>query len=419
MLYIKPTVKTAALALLLALSLCLCMLQAHAADVVCAQPKITITGGEQTVFNWHADHCSKMDFPDVPAYAFVDKDGKVQLLASNANGNYRMIGSSLGDVKRDCERPVLSSNPNKNAPPQAFDNRMWLTAPWTNDGQTIYALVHNEFDAWFDADKQFCQSGDKTKCWYPNAIQVMSTDTGKSYQPMRGPQGQVKIAMTTPYRYTPDGDTAGNQQGMVSQSNILSSKGADGKTYYYVMVVRSIGHDNKVGTCLFRSSDISNPEAWRGWDGKDFSAAMHNNPYSSTPSSQICAPIFSGFFCSGWTYNNVLHKYLAICRSNHFQTDQGAVEAFVYSTSADMLHWSKPEFLKRINWQGTFRASAMNSGVTAQTYPSILDPTSTGRNFEFSGASPYLYYTRFNPKERHAPWQNRDLVRVPLSVSCN
>ena len=56
-------------------------------------------------------------------------------------------------------------------------------------------------------------------------------------------------------------------------------------------------------------------------------------------------------------------------------------------------------------------------------YPSLLDPTSptlrpgggTDLNFQYSGAQPYLYYTRLNEFQRRG--SDRDVVRWKLSVA--
>jgi hypothetical protein len=48
--------------------------------------------------------------------------------------------------------------------------------------------------------------------------------------------------------------------------------------------------------------------------------------------------------------------------------------------------------------------------------PSVLDPTSTSRNFETIGKTAYLYYTQFHTQNcQQGP--DRDLVRVPITVS--
>jgi hypothetical protein len=47
-------------------------------------------------------------------------------------------------------------------------------------------------------------------------------------------------------------------------------------------------------------------------------------------------------------------------------------------------------------------------------YPSFLDPASTARNFDVTGKSGYVYFTRFN-QPGTAPL-DRDMVRVPVEL---
>jgi hypothetical protein len=84
-----------------------------------------------------------LDIPDLPARAFRDADGKVQLIATH-HTNRRMIGDTLDSVKRDCD---IIMNSHKDPDPSKFNYSEWLGAVYTLDGNTIYALVHNEYEA--------------------------------------------------------------------------------------------------------------------------------------------------------------------------------------------------------------------------------------------------------------------------------
>jgi hypothetical protein len=102
---------------------------------------VKITGPEEIVFDWTNDRCSMEDIPDLPARAFRDADGKIQLIASHFVSR-RMIGNTLDSVKRDCN---IIMNSHENPEPSKFDYREWLASVYTIDGETICALVHNEY----------------------------------------------------------------------------------------------------------------------------------------------------------------------------------------------------------------------------------------------------------------------------------
>ena len=75
-----------------------------------------------------------------------------------------MRGRSLNDVRQDC-RVIYEGH--KRDDPAAFDDRAWIAAPYTLDGRTIYALIHNEFQGHFRPD--LCPSRNYSACW-SNAI---------------------------------------------------------------------------------------------------------------------------------------------------------------------------------------------------------------------------------------------------------
>jgi hypothetical protein len=103
--------------------------------------EVKIIGLEEIVFDWTTDRCDMLDIPDAPARAFRDVDGKVQLVASHYVSR-RMIGDTLNSVKR--ERPIVM-NSDYDLDPSKFNYREWIGSVYTVDGNTIYALVHNEY----------------------------------------------------------------------------------------------------------------------------------------------------------------------------------------------------------------------------------------------------------------------------------
>ncbi len=382
--------------------LCLCMVCNVQADTEgsCKNPIIRIIGPEETVFHYETDRCSKDDVPDSPAMAFINKAGQVVLFNGIA-GSYPSIGTSLNTVKRDCTQSLFANNPDPKAGPEAYYNNTWLRNPWTYDGQIIYALVHNEYNT-------------GPTGWYPNIIAAKSTNAGKSFEIIRDAQDKPQVAMITPYRYSDEGQS----QGIAQQTNTLS-KIENGRRYFYVLVFNNVGHGHPKGNCLVRNDDISDPSRWRAWDGKGFNTMMNVSLYKDSklnPEQHVCQTIIPKIGCTSWTFNTTLKQYIAVC--NLPSNEKRNEAAFAYILSHDMLHWSEPVVLKNVHSLKEYRESSKGSGVNAEAYPSLLDPASRDRNFEYSGSHPYLYYTAMPAKAFGVPWQNRDLKRVALSISC-
>jgi hypothetical protein len=90
------------------------------------------------------------------------------------------------------------------------------------------------------------------------------------------------------------------------------------------------------------------------------------------------------------------------------QIDGREVWGFYFSTSADLINWSRRKLIMEVPlpWTVEFPGSDLSF-----LYPSLLDPDSKSRNFETSDDQAYLFFTRNN--FGHASL-DRDLVRVPV-----
>jgi len=132
---------------------------------------VGVIDDEAVVFDWTTDRCAMTDIPDLPARAFRDTDGQVQLIASHYV-NRRMVGDTLGTLEHQC--PVIMGS-DRDPDPSAFNFKEWIGAPYTTDGETVHALVHMEYE------------GDKASDW--DAQRDFSTVQGQDnwrYQAWNG-----------------------------------------------------------------------------------------------------------------------------------------------------------------------------------------------------------------------------------------
>lgn len=104
---------------------------------------VKILGPEEIVLDSTISQCDGEDIPDMPARAFRDADGKVQLIATHLffkegeptyTTGRRMVGDTLDSVKHDCNIIINSDN---DPDPSKFNDREWLASPYTLDGKTI------------------------------------------------------------------------------------------------------------------------------------------------------------------------------------------------------------------------------------------------------------------------------------------
>lgn len=358
---------------------------------------VAVAGPLETVFDWRRQACEPAEFPDLPARAFRDYRGRVQLLLSHYE-NFRLIGRSLKRLRRDCHAVMRS--PERSAPSR-FEDREWLASLYTRDGRTIWALVDEEYQGNRHAGR--CPAHSYYMCWYNAVTLARSTNGGRSYSHLPPPR-QVIAAAPSPY-VADDGPI-----GVFTPSNIVTGPGG---AHYALVRIRAPGGAH--GTCLLRSRSVGSPDAWRAWDGHGFDGTLPD-PYS--PAAHValgCRQVGAGRIAEmteSLTYNTALHSYLLVGLAPPGPLSLGAqVTGIYFSTSPDLVHWSDRTLIAPAITTQTYSCG----GHSPLAYPSVIDPSSRSRVFATSGASPYLYFTQFH-YEGCRQTGNRDLMRVRLRI---
>lgn len=361
-----------------------------------AQPspalRLAITGPPVAAIAGARRVCDADDIPDTPARAIHLADGQTQLYATHFR-NRVDSGPDLLHVVHRC--PVLMAGAN-NDDPAAYDDRAWIASPWTPDGRTILAVVHNEFQG--QRRPALCPSLRYMDCWYNALTAAVSRDGGHTFQ--RAP-GQALVA-ALPYRFD---ELERGHHGYFNPSNIVTFAGAQ----YMISFATKAGAQRE-GNCLLRTTAITKPEAWRGWNGSAFEVVFIN-PYTqpAAPEPHVCAPVGQGGL--RWPVSSLVRHaptglFIAIMQ------DGGRDSGVYYSTSPDLLQWSSPALLML-----AIGLSAWTCADPAPVvYSSLLDPASQDRNFETVGDTAALYATRFNVKDCRTG-MDRELIRWDVRIS--
>jgi hypothetical protein len=359
-------------------------------------PPLALVGPEETVFDYTKDACSPIDIPDSPARAFRDAEGQVHLIASHYVTR-AMVGPSLDTVRHDCRRVMLSD---LDGDPARFDDREWLTAPYTLDGRTVYTLIHDEYQG--DKHEGRCPSGKYLKCWYNAITLARSTDGGRTFTHAPPPR---QLVAAVPYRYQPD---VGRPYGLFQPSNIVHKD-----DYFYALVRAAPFGAQRGGACLLRTPRLDRPDAWRAWGGDGFDVTFAD-PYSSPgEEGHTCAPVSSNeidVMTDSLTYNTYLERYVLVSASAIRMPGRAGLQTgLFYSTSDDLIEWTQRKLIREVVFPWTFRCGDPNP----LSNPSLIDPDSTSGNFETTGRTPWLYFNRFHYKDCHSTL-NRDLVRIQV-----
>jgi hypothetical protein len=355
------------------------------------------TGEEVMVFDKSVQGCEPDDIPDTPARAFRDNSNNVQLLSTHF-WNYRNISTTGldGTYTHPCNRILSSTNSSAHS---TFDNKEWVASPWTPDGLRVYALVHNEYQG--QTFLSGC-SNYQYQCWWNSITSATSVDAGASYQ--NTSPGHLVAAQ--PFQLTKDGP-----HGYFTPSNIVRT----GDGWFYAMFRSNAKAPQQLGTCLMRTRDLSNPASWRAWNGSSFSVRFAN-PYleSINPADHVCAPvdfISIGTITESLTYNTYLKKWMLVGNSvgdPQFNKPPGVY----YALSDDLLNWSHVELLfeAEITW---VRDCVLPDPIKEA---SIIDPSSTSRNFTTVDRTAQIFYTWYHMNGCNGTL-DRDIVRIPIQFN--
>jgi hypothetical protein len=355
-----------------------------AARAAVAGPQVSIDGEPQVVYAWQRNACP--DFvPDAPARAFRTADGNVALIAAyNINRFFR--GPDLDHLSADCRTAYRGA---ESTDPAAFDDHDWIAAPYTVDGTTVQALVHDEF--WGHRRPDLCPTKTYMACWNNRVTAASSSDGGRTFR-------RLGLVAAAPYPY--DG-SLGRHVGYFNPSNIISRDG-----WYYATLFATQWGAQAAGNCLIRTDRLDDPASWRAWDGVDFTIRFVD-PYRDSnfaADKHVCTPVRGVGSPIG---SIVRHR-----ASGTYVATLAAHGGFYVSTSSDLVLWSAPRLVMAAPLSGEQGCSEK----WVVNYPSLLDPASPERNFESVGDTAWLYFTRFWTKDCGLPMQ-RDLMRVRVKIS--
>ena len=277
------------------------------ADATFRPPQLVPVGIAELVWNQTAEACPGVnrwghvgEAPDSMPIAWHNPiTNKTSLISANDWGTFAGKGNDLGDAggKHDCSHRIYTSI-NASLPSQ-YASHQWLQSARVNADGSGFALIHSEFHGDVVGNFSLCswQRGINGSTGAPNGgCQYWSTglgftkDGGDHWQLVEAPPKQVVFA--TPRKYTKDSDNTGFGAlgGLVQHT--------DGFYYGHVNQINAgwaLDDANASGICAFRTHDLSDPRAFRGWNGSEWSvewADAFTTPPSVLASGQrVCAPL--------------------------------------------------------------------------------------------------------------------------------
>ncbi len=300
-----------------------------------------LTGASQVVPS-SAVQCGGYDIPDASAVAFRNSAGQVNLVSSSEI-NWRSVGSTLNNVQKNCN-PIFSSAWDHAY--ENFRNSEWLASFYTEDGYTVYGLIHNEWYAYFVDGR--CPAGANRSFGWVNAVTTaISIDGGQTFT---RPVDHVASRPPVGWQVGDPRYRCDSQQKTVFGSFGPSNMFKVGSYYHAVFQSEAdplglIQH----GTCLMRTRTPGAGSSWEKWTA---------NGWDARPEA-ACSPIEAakiGTIHNSLTFNRQLRRWILI--GNHYWPEPG----IYFSVSNDLYHWSDP-------------VKILPQSGRNFVYPAILDPS--------------------------------------------
>lgn len=346
-----------------------------------------VLGEPEIVFS---DWCGPLDVPDSQAHAIRNPTNQSEIVffTGNAPAYYISTGTNFDNLTRQCGTPALLSDDLPGA--STFNNYEWLTTPFS-DGTTVHGFIHNEYHDPSGISPCTTLTDASNPCWY-NSIEYASSPDGKFFDSTNNPLVAAPPLMWTPG--TNPGQMGTTPYGYFTPSNIVSRDEGGGVTAYYLIVhaITTPGNQATGGICPIRTTDLSDPASWRGWDGSGYTLEM-KSPYLAGGQSPCTTVSFSeiGSLGGSLTYHPASNQYLLVGIGIYKHQNLRTCGAW-YSTSMDLINWSPPKLIT----DGQFFGACAGSTNTIY-YASLIDHTASDPNFMTVGSDAYLYYQTISP----------------------
>ena len=352
--------------------------------------QVKINGTETKIFDYQSQRCDTENIPDAPARIFKNAQGELKIFAADT-GNRALRRTSEGQWVSECDITIKSKKSEK---PEEYADSSWIAALWTDDGNDIAGLIHHEYQAYRHPGR--CKFKQYEPCWYNTITSAKSLDGGLSFIQSNPP---IVVAAIP---FTQDVDQ-GRRRGFFSPSNIIF----DGENWtVFLFTTGWAGQPS--GSCIFRTNNVKDPSSWLAYDGKGFNSTFPD-PYrnSLTELGKRCQTVHERSFGSVVKIRNSNTYLASIIR----RRDDG-VHYVAVLVSRNLLNWSDPIDLLKVDVVGDTTCRSKFA------FPSIVDFTAPGRNFDTVGDSATLLITKFN-LHNCKDGLDRDLVAYPLSITVN
>jgi len=276
-------------------------------------PKMVPTGPAQIVWNQTSDACPGLNShghvgeqPDSMPIAWHNPlTNATSLISANDWGTFATVGPRLdalaaGAGQHDCSHRVYTS---VNASlPWRFASHQWLQSQWMHPNGSGSALIHSEFHGGETGNTSLCsvQGNQGSSCQYWSTGLGTTSDGGATWALARAGPPEQNVVFAAPRLFAKDRPLTGFGAvgGMVEHTdgfyyghvNQIDAGPANSSSNSSSSSSSSSNSSSSAtsGVCAFRTNDLSDPKAFRGWNGTHW-ATTWVNPYKAASPQDLAA----------------------------------------------------------------------------------------------------------------------------------
>jgi len=265
-------------------------------------PKLIPIGPAEIVWNQTSDRCPGLNLfghvgeqPDSMPEAWHNPlTNQTSFISATDWGTFATIGPSLNELtKHDCTHRVYTAI--NSSVPSDLASHQWLQSSVVFPNGSGAALIHSEFHGGMTGNYSLCSvQHNQANCQYWSAGLGVTHDGGNHWTLIDEPPKHLTFAI--PRKYEKDSETTG-----FGAIGGLVFDDASGHFYGHVKQILA-GIDpadtSATGVCAFRTPNIFDPRAFRGWNGSAW-AVTWVDPYTASPQElttgdHTCAVIGAG-----------------------------------------------------------------------------------------------------------------------------
>ncbi len=386
---------------------------------------IALAGQPVKIFDHTKDKQEPLNIPDAPVTAWKEANGTVDLLISHYEA-YRMRGTDLAHLSIDPAKIYSSTLSASQIQENLYNYHNWLIAPYSADGVNFYSLVHTEWYACLlNGDCGIAApNGLSTdlNSWANSINSFVSADGGASWQP--NVVAGSHVVANTAFQWTGSQELAQrvylqalNHSGMFNPSRLVQEGAWWYAVCYYIhrdftKINTALGvyeaPVDQSGYVLIRTSDFTHPNGWQAWNGSAY-VPMTNLDFLAFH------PLSNGVAVDG-APPQLIHDTVANCFVLLYTLYAGSNPVYyTFTTSLANPSWSDSAQIGG-SAQLVIDPAGPVQGFSFANYPSILDDSSSGFNFEFTNGNPLLFYST-SPAAYGGDNLARDVYSVQLKIT--